>query len=215
MTNRIFLLLLTLTAGITLNAQPAAPPPHPSPEAFLNDVFHTVVDSTFDHYYLITGADTCRFAKYDFDEWTKYYLLEPVPFITLNELSEKAYLSRYPYYWKQQYLEKAICITPKKADSLLFPERYAPIDSTHHRRVTKAGSKDPSKKTSKTPVTEKLIFSFSLPQFTDDGQYAVIDLNSICGANCGLSLTCLFEHKAKGWTLIGRHVNWSSLPNSP
>lgn len=213
MTNRLFLLILVLAAGITLKAQPAVSgsssilfqpgsPQLPSPEAFLNDVFHTVVDSSFDHYYLITGADTCRFAKYDYDEWIKYYLLEPVPFITLNELSEKAFLSRYPYYWKQDRLEKAVCITPKKADSLLFPERYAPINDPPQRRK------------GNTPLREKLIFSFSLPQFTDDGQYAVIDLNSICGANCGLSLTCLFKHKAKGWTLIGRHVNWSSLPAS-
>jgi len=203
MSNRLFFLSFVLAAGITLKAQPASSH-YPSPEAFLNDVFHTVVDSSFDHYYLITGADTCRFAKYDYDEWTKYYLREPVPFLTLNELSEKAFLSRYPYYWKQQYLEKAICITPKKADSLLFPERYAPIDSIHHRHTTKAGSK--------VPVTEKLIFSFSLPQFSDDGRYAVIDLNSICGANCGLSLTCLFKHNSTGWLLIGRHVNWSSSP---
>jgi hypothetical protein len=209
MTNRLFLLILLLAAKISVKAQPIVPeswPQLPTPEAFLNDVYHTVVDSTFGHYYLITGADTCRFVKYDYDEWEKYYLRETVPFITLNELSEKAYLSRYPYYWKQDRLEKAICITPKKADSLLFPERYAPIDSTHHRHKTKSRSN--------TAVTGKLVFSFSLPQFTDDGHYAVIDLNSICGANCGLSLTCLFKHNSTGWSLIGRHVNWSSLPAS-
>jgi hypothetical protein len=211
MITRLFLLILLLVAKIAVNAQPIAPgssgPQLPSPESFLNDVYHIVVDSSFDHYYLITGADTCRFVKYDYDEWDKYYLRETVPFITLNELSEKAYLSRYPYYWKQDRLEKAICITPKKADSLLFPERYAPIDSTHHRYKTKSRS-------NKT-IAENLVFSFSLPQFTDDGHYAVIDLNSICGANCGLSLTCLFKHNSTGWSLIGRHVNWSSLPPSP
>jgi len=205
MTNRLFLLILLLAVKISVKAQPIIPeswPQLPSPEAFLNEVYHTVVDSSFDHYYLITGADTCRFVKYDYDEWEKYYLGENVPFIALNELSEKAYLSRYPYYWKQDRLEKAICITPKKADSLLFPERYIPMDSTHRRRKINTPSK--------APVMEKLIFSFSLPQFTDDGHYAVIDLNSICGANCGISFTCLFKHNSTGWSLIGRHVNYSS-----
>ncbi|WP_431211650.1 hypothetical protein ACQ86N_38500 [Puia sp. P3] len=171
----------------TISAQP------PAPEDFVCQVYHTIVDSTFDHYYLIAGADTCRFVKYDYDEWQKYYLKEAVPFVTLNELSEKAYLSRFPYFWKQPKLEKAICITVQKADTLLFPERYGKPDK-------------------KTPVTERLVFSFSLPQFTDDGKYAVIDLNSICGANCGISLTCIFRHGETGWRLIGRHINYSSSP---
>ena len=209
MSIRLPILLFLLAAGLTLRAQPTTPqsdpPPFPSPEVFLNAVFHTVVDPSFDHYYLITGTDTCRFVKYDYDEWIKYNLKETVPFTTLNELSEKAYLSRYPYYWRQKLLEKAICITPKKADSLLFPERYA--DATVSER-----SKTSSGERSKTPLSEKLIFSFSLPQFTDDGHFAVIDLNSICGANCGLSLTCLFKNTPKGWQLIGRHVNYSSAP---
>lgn len=212
MINRFFFFLLffLLAAKMPVKAQSfvAAPAgsPLPSPEAFLNDIYHTVVDSTFDHYYLITGADTCRFVKYDYDEWEKYYLRETVPFLALNELSEKAYLSRYPYYWKQDRLEKAICITSKKADSLLFPDRYATIDSTRRRYKTTSRSG--------TALAGNLVFSFSLPQFTDDGNYAVIDLNSICGANCGLSLTCLFRHTSRGWVLVGRHVNWSSLPAS-
>lgn len=187
MTSRLITLILALAIGLGSKAQ------FPSPEKFLNEVYHTIVDSTFDHYYLITGTDTCRFTKYDYEEWSKYYLKESVPFVTLNELSEKAYLARYPYYWKQAQLEKAICITTQKADTLLFPERYGIA------------------KQKKTPGSEKFIFSFSLPQFTDDGHYAVIDLNSICGANCGLSLTCLFKHTATGWKLIGRHTNFSSL----
>jgi len=184
---RLLLCLLPLGAAQTLSAQP------PAPEDFVNQVYHTIVDSSFDHYYLIAGADTCRFVKYDYDQWERYYLKESVPFVTLNELSEKVWLSRFPYFWRQQRLQKAVCITAQKADSLLFPERYGPVDR-------------------KRPVEERLVFSFSLPQFTDDGQYAVIDLNSVCGANCGISETCLFRRNKAGWKLIGRHVNYSSSP---
>src|SRR4030081_2854689 len=118
----IFLLSLSM-AGHTTSARAQAPPvsspaaPFPSPEEFINAVFHTVVDTSFVHYYLIIGADTCRFVKYDYDEWTKYYLQESVPMPILNQLAEKAYLSRYPYCWKQERLQKAVCITHQKADS--------------------------------------------------------------------------------------------------
>ena len=183
----LLLFLLPLGAVHMASAQP------PAPEDFINEVCHTIVDSSFDHYYLIAGADTCRFVKYDYEEWEKYYLKEQVPLVTLNELSEKAWLSRFPYFFKQQRLEKAVCISVRKADTLLFPERYGQVDR-------------------KRPLAERLVFSFSLPQFTDDGQYAVIDLNSVCGANCGISLTCIFRRSAGRWNLIGRHVNYSSSP---
>src|SRR5262249_5710445 len=99
----------------------------------------------------------------------------------------------FPYFWKAQRLQKAVCISVKKADTLLFPERYGPVDQ-------------------KRPLVERLVFSFSLPQFTDDGKYAVIDLNSICGANWGVSTPCIFRRSSGGWKLIGRHVNYSSSP---
>ena len=188
MINRLLSVIFLLGTVQVSSAQP------PAPEDFVNEVYHTIVDSSFDRYYLIAGADTCRFVKYDYDEWEDHYLKESVPFITLNELSQKAWLARdLHYFWKQQRLDKASCITVEKADSLLFPGRYGTID---RRR----------------PLEERLVFSFSLPQFTDDGMYAVIDLNSVCGANCGLGLTCIFKRGSAGWKLIGRRVNYSSSP---
>ncbi|MBS1660025.1 MAG: hypothetical protein JST68_03130 [Bacteroidetes bacterium] len=209
MTNRFLILLLSITTCLTSRAQtqptPQTPPPAqplPTPEEFVNQIQHNAVDSSADHYYLITGADTCRFTKYDYEEWSKYYLYEPVPFLSLNELSEKAYLSRYPYYWKQDRLDKAICITVKKADTLLFPERYT---SPSPPKTSSTKKRNP-----KPAQSQTWVLSFSLPQFTDDGHYAVIDLNSICGASCGTSLTCIFKHTSAGWKLIGRHVNYTS-----
>ena len=182
--------------------------PFPTPEEFVNAVFHTVVDTSFQQYYLITGADTCRFVKYDYDEWTKYYLQEPVPMQILNELAEKAYLSRYPYFWKQGYLQKAVCITSQKADSLFSLAN--PALNTTHKGPDKRTYRKIRQQWRRLPAQDKTVFSFSLPQFTDDGQYAVIDLNIVCGALCGSGLTCLFRHTATGWRLIGQHTNWSS-----
>ncbi|HTI11934.1 MAG TPA: hypothetical protein VL832_25345 [Puia sp.] len=212
----IFSLLAVAGYAVTVRAQvPApetrpssAPAAFPSPEEFINAVFHTVVDPSFVHYYLIKGADTCRFVKYDYDEWTKYYLQESVPMPILNELAEKAYLSRYPYFWRQDHLQQAVCITPQKADSvftLANPALKTPSDVQD--KMTRNQLR---RQWQQLPVQEKTVFSFSLPQFTDDGKYAVIDLNVVCGARCGSGITCLFRHTSAGWKLIGRHTNWAS-----
>jgi hypothetical protein len=56
-----------------------------------------------------------------------------------------------------------------------------------------------------------IIFSFSLPQFTDDGQFAVIDLNFHCGRLCGQGTTYIFRLTTSGeWKLIGACANWVS-----
>jgi hypothetical protein len=173
-----FLLIVSLAARAQLSPAGAA---LPRPEEFVNAVYTTVVDSTFAHYYLVMGTDSCRFLKYDYEEWTQYRLEEPVPFPVLNQLSEKVYLSRYPYFWKQSRLQKAVCITRKQADSVLD------------------AGKEP-------------VYSFSLPQFTDDGQFAVIDLNFVCGPRCGRSLTGIYRLTSAGeWKLIGKKINFSSF----
>jgi hypothetical protein len=162
----------------------------PSPEEFVNAVYSTVVDSTFGNYYLVVGTDSCRFLKYNYDEWIKYHLKEPLPFAILNELSEKVYLStRFPYYWKQPHLDKAVCITRKQADSIL-----ALNPPFAHQ-----------------PSSKNIVYSFSLPQFTDNGEFAVIDMNIICGQVCGTGYTCIFRLSNAGeWKLVGRYTNWSS-----
>jgi hypothetical protein len=162
----------------------------PSPEEFVNTVYKKVVDSSFGHYYLVAGTDSCRFLKYNYDEWASYHLTEPLPFAILNELSEKVYLStKLPYYWKQQHLDKAVCITRKQADSILA------LNPTFSHQ----------------PTSQNIVYSFSLPQFTDDGQFAVIDMNMICGQVCGTGTTFIFRLTTTGqWKLVGQYVNWSS-----
>ncbi|HVS97366.1 MAG TPA: hypothetical protein VHE54_12815 [Puia sp.] len=178
---RFFLPLLIFCVRVQTRAQrPAAGAHFPSPEAFVNAVFPAVFNGSLDHYYLVSGTDSCRFLKYNYDEWVKYHLSEPVPFDVLNELAQKVYLSRYPYYWKPSLLKKAICVTRHQADSILEAKK-------------------------------DFIFSFSLPQFTDDGQFGVIDLNLICGPECGKGVTCIFRLTATGvWKLVGENTNWDT-----
>jgi hypothetical protein len=172
----------------------------PTPEEFVNAILPQFVDSSFEHYYLVIGSDSCRFLKFDYDEWIKYHLTEPLPLNILNELSEKVYLSRYPWFWRQPRLQKAICITRKQADSIL-----ADNPTLAHQPA------DPQKKGKFQLDWRRYVFSLSLPQFTDDGQYAVIDINFICGPVCGQGITAIFRLTAKGdWKLVGQNTNWSS-----
>ena len=174
----------------------------PSREDFVNEVFHLVVDSSFSKYYLVQRADTCRFVKYDYDEWTKYYLKEPVSLAVMNELAQKVYLSHIKYDWRQDQLQKAVCITARRGDSLFTINNPALKGYQKGRKVLRAWQE--------LPAEERTLFSFSLPSFTDDGQYAVIDLNFICGIACGTGFTCLFRRTSGGWKLIGKYANWSA-----
>ena len=181
MFRRLPAVILAVVIGTACRAQA------PSPEQFINAVFSTVVDSAQPHYFLIEGADTCRFVKYDYDEWAAYHLLEPVPISILNELAQKVYQSGFRYLWKQDSLEKAICVTHHQADSILYQNPPEGDGTPRH-----------------------LVFSFSLPQFTDDGKYAVVDLNMVCGGRCGLGATYIFKQTGKGWKMIGVYRNWSA-----
>ncbi len=213
MIKRLITLLLVLVACTTVPAQiasPTSPAALPSPEEFVNAVAQTVVDSSFHNYYLVTGADTCRFVRYDYDEWAKYHLLEPVPISILNELAEKAYLSRYPYFWKQDRLQNAICIGRRQADSILSFNPLSGDDSTRSPRQRRKEERKRLEQWRQIPARQRTVFSFSLPQFTDDGKYAVIDLNMVCGPRCGLGATYIFHHTAAGWKMIGEYRNWSA-----
>jgi hypothetical protein len=202
------LLSFTLASLITITASSQQSPTGaalPSPEEFLNAVFTTVVDSSFGHYYLVAGTDSCYFRKYNYDEWIKYHLKEPLTVNTLNELSEKVYLSRYPYFWKAPHLQKAILITRKQADSIIGS--HAPLPANAPSKVKRKWRQN----LKHLPQWQLNVCSFSLPQFTDDGQYAVIDLNVICGATCGKGLTCIYRLTTTGeWRLVGQYTNWSS-----
>jgi hypothetical protein len=162
-----------------------AQPPVPAPEKFVNEIIPRVIDRTRTPYFLVAGADTCRFVKYDYDEWADHHLLEPVPISILNELAGKVYLSRAHYLWKQDSLTNAICVTRRQADSILYLNPPAGGGTADH-----------------------YVFSFSLPQFTDDGKYAVIDLNMVCGGACGVGTTYILHLYPHGWKVVGEYTNW-------
>ncbi|HET6255205.1 MAG TPA: hypothetical protein VFE32_14085 [Puia sp.] len=176
----LYILTLCFLISATCRGQSTIP----SPEKFVNEVFPKVIDSTRSRYFLVAGTDSCRFVKFNYDDWADHHLAEPVPISILNELAEKVYHSRQPYFWKQDSLSQGVCITHRQADSILY------LGGNRH------------------------VYSFSLPQFTGDGQYAVIDLNMVCGAACGLGATYIFRRTSSGWKVAGEYTNWQ-MPVEP
>src|SRR5260221_8874281 len=96
--------------------------PISSKEEFVNQVFRAIVDSSFSSYYLFEEAPVCRFVKFNYDEWAKYGLGEPLSIVVLNELAEKCYRDTTPSVWRQALLVKAYCMDFHKADSITHPD---------------------------------------------------------------------------------------------
>jgi hypothetical protein len=201
-------------AQTTAQTAPAtnAPAAIPSDEQFVNAIFHTVVDSSFTSWYLFEQADTCRFVKFNYDEWSVYILKEPTSIVILNELAGKVYASKEKHRWQQDRLSLAVCIDRKKADSVINFSADILNDHSLSRRQLDQAMKQRTEQWERLPAQEKIVFSFSRPQFTDDGQYAVIDLNYTCGAACGQGFTCIFRRTDTGWKRIAKYSNWSAGP---
>jgi len=174
----ICLFLLVLAFAFPGRAQE-----RPSNEEFVNAVF-PAMGYDLPAYYLVMGADTCRFEKFDYDEWVKYHLTEEVPLTTLNELAYKVHLARIDRYWDQGKLKKAVTVTAARADSLL---------------------------SSRSGDSLKTVFSFSQPQFSDDGVYAVIDINYKYCLTCGAGYTFIFRRNKDAWVRIGFKKNWGGM----
>jgi hypothetical protein len=165
-----------------------------SNEGFVNAVFHEVVDSTVAAYYLSASAYPCSFIKFDYNEWYTYALKEDVPIYILNELAEKSQLDAKPVYWRQEQLHAADCIDEEKIGAVF---------TTSLNTV--------SKKRNRNRVENKLVYFFSRPEFTADGQYGVIDMSYRCDNHlCGMGATFLFRQVNGKWRLVGRKLVWGS-----
>lgn len=200
--------LLFAGSGVCVQSPPST---IPSDEAFINQVFHTVVDSSFDRYYLDENARPCSFVKYDYDEWIKYDLQETVPIYTLNELAKNSYFDRKSCTWQQDQLLHASCIGRQKIDSILNPAGDPRSDTSRLSRKQKKLIARKWAAWGRLPVSDRTVFYFSRPVFTDDGQYAILDMDYRCdNRQCGEGSVCLFRRAGAGWKLIGKRVRWSS-----
>lgn len=165
-----------------------------SGEDFVNAVFRQVVDSSFSHYYLFSNAAPCSFKKFDYDEWYKYALKEDVPVYILNDLAKKSFLDAAPQSWRQEKLQNAFCIDEAQASVALA--------STVKRRAQHAGT---------ASYFNTVVFYFSRPEFTDDYQYAIIDMGFRCDdRQCGMGATFLFKQVNGEWIIAGKKLVWGS-----
>jgi hypothetical protein len=175
-----------------------------SREAFINEISGIVVDSSFAKFYLSSQARPSRFRKFDYGELVKYSLKETVALEILNELSRHVFEDNKEYDWAAGKIDKAICIDDNSIKSILNPSwaiLYDPaLNGGEKRRAIRKLKKDWDKK----PEEEKLVYFFSKPEFTDDGQYAVVDLDFRCDEHeCGRFSTYLFRLDHLKWKTIG------------
>lgn len=188
MKRSLFILLLFMIKVGHAQSKPA------SNEDFINSIFKLVADSNTAHYYLFADAHACSFKKYDYDEWYKYALNEDVPVYILEELAKKSFTDAAPLLWQQEKLLHAECVDEQRAKAILV--------SPGKRR----GQNHQSSYTG-----NRLVYYFSRPAFTDDYQYAVIDIGFRCDdRQCGMGATYLFKQVNGKWIIAGRKSLWSS-----
>ncbi|MDR3711837.1 MAG: hypothetical protein P4L51_03410 [Puia sp.] len=176
-----------------------------SREAFVNQVFRTIVDSSFSTYLLVDNAYPCSFIRFEYDEWVKYALHEDVPIYVLNELAAKSFADRDTCTWRCDGLVHAICIGEEQVDSVLDPA----VNGGNAGNAGVGANTGGRKSRVKILPERKTVFYFSRPLFTDDGNYAILDMDFRCDNRlCGIGSTCLFRKTDKGWRLAGRKQNW-------
>ena len=203
----ISLLLLCSQAGF---AQPAKI----SKEEFINQIFNEIADSSFSRYYLLNKAYPCNFKKYDYDEWVKYGLRDDIGIDILNELAKKSYYDTARNLWDQQKLNKAICIEDKQANLILDPVKNIEQDKNLSEKKKNKAIQKELKAWRNKPKQEKFVFCFSKPEFTDDFQYAVINVVCRCDDKaCGMGATYLFKRKDDNWEIAGKMVAWENGGN--
>ncbi|MEP7279797.1 MAG: hypothetical protein ABI813_14200 [Bacteroidota bacterium] len=165
-----------------------------SNEDFVNAVAGRVVDSSFSHYFLYALASPCSFKKFDYDEWYKYGLKEDIPIYVLNELAKNAFRDSAPLSWQPDHLSRAVCISEQKAAEVLV--------AVQNRHIKHTNSKS---------AENSIVFYFSRPVFTNDYQYAAIDMGFRCDdRQCGMGATFLFRCIDDKWKLAGKKLVWGN-----
>jgi len=108
----------------------------------------------------------------------------------------------------QDKLNKAICIDDKRADEILSTEE---TPSLNKRTSKKKKVADEKKAWYKKPNEDKLVFYFSKPEFTDDLQYAVINIVYRCDElGCGQGATYIFKRTNDNWEIAGKMIAWGN-----
>jgi hypothetical protein len=175
-----------------------------SKEEFVNQVSGLVVDSSFTKFYLSEFARPCRFRRFDYGQLNQYGLKETVPLEILNELSRRVYEDKADLYWVSGKLSRAICLDDEQAQNILNPTRIFRYDARLSETERKKAIKKTRKQWDKKPLEDKLVYYFSRPEFTDDHQYAVINLDFRCDDHeCGQFLTYIFRKEQDHWKTVG------------
>jgi hypothetical protein len=188
---------LVLYAGIVFGQRT-------SKENFVNQVSQHVVDSSFSKFYLSEEATPCRFTRFDYGQLIKYSLREPVSIDILNELARHSYEDTTDLEWTLRKINKAIGIAGDRIRSILNPSWELKYDPSLTDKQKGKAIKQLLKQWDKKPPEEKLVYFFSRPEFTDDHQYSVIDLDFRCDEHeCGRLATYLFKLGPDGWITIG------------
>jgi hypothetical protein len=127
----------------------------------------------------------------------------------MDELAARCYHDQESVDWRQDSLLNAVCVGPSNADSAA-PAPAGPSPDKLTRQQRKAMRKQ-AKIMDRQPPGSRFIYGISKPEFTDDGQYAIIEVVFDCGPLCASKSSFLFRRTGPDtWKMIGNCLDWQS-----
>jgi hypothetical protein len=85
------------------------------------------------------------------------------------------------------------------------------VDIKHQKEMLSMHEINKSKHLKKKNAFQAFVFFFSKPAFTQDQQYAVIDMGFRCdNQQCGMGATFVFKQENNRWILAGKKQIWGN-----
>jgi hypothetical protein len=191
-----FLLVLTSSHAQTLDK-----------ESFVNQIYKTLVDTSFPYYQL--SNDAFKLTKNDIDLSTHLF-----PDLNLNEIIKNYSVDTLQQFWDTKRLTKAKEVDKDSIGILTGTTlRIYSLNSWSKRRKRKEEQKQirqQNEQREKMPLYDKRVYFFSRPVFDNKKEYAIISMSYGCGLTCGHGCTYIFRRINEQWTLVFTPSCWSS-----
>ena len=170
--------------------------------SFINSVYQDFVSEEFTHYTLAEHPNSLLGPIPDCDLITAFS-----SFISKEELFKMTDTSKsISGIWNQKYLSNAICVDKDRAEKLtrgiyIWGVKNDTLSRKEIRRLAKEEANRFKKETEeidKLPPEDKIVYYFSLPQCSSNGEYGMINM-SCNGRDIGSGCIFLYHFENQKW----------------
>lgn len=172
-------------------------------EDFVNEVYRDIIDSSKMAYYLIENAKNVISDKNEVNQ-LRDELSAHIPASATDEIMRKMRKNKKKEKWNFHQLVNA---RPYNKDSSRILNIFNGIvfldPDTAKERIEEENSLEERK-------LYGGLFSFSVPVFNNNLEYAVMLVSYHCGMLCGFGCIYLYKRENNKWKLLDKMVTWVS-----